>query len=355
MNINFKEMHLIKCTKNILLITFIFILFLIFLSPINSCNNSKTKNNESQTPALSTTINIKGENFEILKATKKLNPSVYTQGIFISKQNNKLFLYESAGLYGKSAVNKLDYPSLQTYATRNLPPNQFGEGIAIHNNILYQLTWREKVIRLYTVKNLNFIKEIDMPSEMTSGWGLSVYDNNYFVATDGTNNIYLLKIEIKLNSNNSDINSLKKNEYKLSVDKVINVALNLSEISIYDFFKSSYTNFLDKSGNVTNLNEIRVIRDNDKVYALLNIYYSPYIIKVDLDFDSMKDNESKKVGVNKVYDFTSLLEYEINNGSLTDKNVRIEGYVLNGIARLKSNLYILTGKGWSFFYEVELK
>ena len=89
------------------------------------------------------------------------------------------------------------------------------------------------------------------------------------------------------------------------------------------------------------LNEIEFV--DGFIYA--NRYYDTKIYKISLATEE----------VVKVYDMSSLVqkEIEVDSTFLT----RIEhGDVLNGIAYDKSrNLFLLTGKRWNHYYEVELK
>jgi len=59
----------------------------------------------------------------------------------------------------------------------NLEQKYFSEEIAgsnLNNNILYQLTYLEKEILLYSFPNLQLINKIKMPEELNQGWGMAL-------------------------------------------------------------------------------------------------------------------------------------------------------------------------------------
>ncbi len=62
-----------------------------------------------------------------------------------------------------------------------LPDKLFGEGLALLDNKLYQLTWQEGVCRVYDL-NLNLLKTFNYRGE---GWGL-VAHNDELLMSNGT-------------------------------------------------------------------------------------------------------------------------------------------------------------------------
>ena len=248
--------------------------------------------------------NKKQNDFEIINILPRKNDNnIYTQGIFFSK-NNK-YLYESGGLYNKSSLIKLNYPSLTINKKVNLKGNLFGEGIAECENYIYQLTWKEKKILKYD-ENLNLIKYISLDDKIKEGWGLANYNKDTLLLTDGSNNIYYLDC-------NKD----------LKIKKIL---------SIYD----------NNNNKVNDLNDL--IYNKGYIYA--NIYYKNNIVKI---------NE-KKGKIEKIYDLDILMNNEINNYNVTKEYLYKKGYVLNGIAYNKKNKsFLVTGKKWNNFYEIIFK
>jgi glutaminyl-peptide cyclotransferase len=105
----------------------------------------------------------------------------YTQGLLWEDG----FLYESAGQYGESSLRRVDPKTGEVKAQINLPPQIFAEGLALVDDSLYQLTWRENVCFVYDKKTLQFKGRFQYPGE---GWGLT-YDGTDLILSDGTNGL----------------------------------------------------------------------------------------------------------------------------------------------------------------------
>jgi len=111
----------------------------------------------------------------------------FTQGLEWYKGK----LYEGIGLNGKSAVLETDYITGKSVKKVELANEFFGEGITLHDNLLYQITWQNKKGFVYQLPDLKKVKEF---SYSTDGWGLC-FVNDELAMSDGTNNIYFLNPE----------------------------------------------------------------------------------------------------------------------------------------------------------------
>src|SRR6476659_5337462 len=89
--------------------------------------------------------------------------SSYTEGLIW--QNNAL--YESAGSYNESRLFKANLETAKTEKSVKLADEYFGEGIAILNNKIYQLTYKEDKVFVYDLTTFQKIKELEWPHE---GW-----------------------------------------------------------------------------------------------------------------------------------------------------------------------------------------
>lgn len=271
----------------------IFILILLFLF-FFYIHPNYTKEVENQT------ITKEKYGYQIVKILKKTK-LVYTQGLFFSDIGD--YLYEAGGLYGQSTIRKMKYPSLQVQYEKALSKNYFGEGIAKCGNIIYQLTWRERVILKFQADNLDYLGQIPLDSKMKEGWGLSEYKSNLLIATDGSSKIYFLN------------------------------CINMKVI---------------KSINIT-LNGIPMNNINDLIYAKKFIFANKYFDNKIYKIDPISGN------VTKTYDMTPLVDYEVTKKSLTTAELRM-GNVLNGIAYNKQkDSFLLTGKMWGYFYEIKFE
>jgi len=126
------------------------------------------------------------------------------------------FLYEGTGLYGESSLRKVDLDSGKVLNEHSLPSWHFGEGIAIWNCQVFQLTWRSRVGFVYDLENFTEVKNFMYSTE---GWGLTS-DGQSLIMSDGTNVLYILDPEtlnvtgqIDVRSNGVPVTSLNELEY----------------------------------------------------------------------------------------------------------------------------------------------
>ena len=188
------------------------------------------KNDDSKDPIIPLPDAPKNMSYSIITSYPH-DTSSYTQGLIIYKGE----MYEGTGNYNFSKLKKIDLKTGKTLQQISLPDKYFGEGITILNDTIYQLTWKEKKVFVYTLKDFKKIKEFDANIE---GWGLTNDGKNLIVSTGG------------------------------------------SDLNYYDpsTFKLLKTQTVTESGNPSyNLNELEYI--DGYVYA--NQYLMPYVFKID--------------------------------------------------------------------------
>jgi glutamine cyclotransferase len=232
----------------------------------------------------------------------KTSQHCYTQGLFFSETGDTLF--ESCGLYSTSSFRKYTYPSLSLLKQIILPRNYFGEGIAKCGNFIYQLTWREHQILQYQSDTLQLISYIKLP--LKEGWGMSQYNTNELLLTDGSDKIYFAKCE------------------------------NDNTITIYNNITVTFPN------TNTTVNKL-----NDLIYAKKHIWANRYFDNKIYKIDSSNGK------VITTYTMDKLIEHEIQQKTLTQSKLN-SGYVLNGIAYHKQqDVFLITGKEWGYYYEIQ--
>lgn len=91
-------------------------------------------------------------------------------------------LYESTGIYGQSTLRQVDLETGRVEKKRSLNRRLFGEGLALVDDKLYQLTWKSGVGIVYDAKTLSFIEQFSYRGE---GWGLA-YDGKHLILSDGS-------------------------------------------------------------------------------------------------------------------------------------------------------------------------
>lgn len=213
----------------------------------------------------------------------------YTQGL----EYHDGILYESTGEYGHSSLRKVTLESGKVIQSISLPKSQFGEGLAIVDDRIVQLTWQEGIGLVYNKDSFEKIKEFSYQASK-EGWGLC-YDGEKLIKSDGTNRLYFLD----------------KNTY----------AETGNSIDVYD-----------NKGPVDQLNELEYI--DGKIFA--NVYLTDKIVIID--------------------PISGQVEGELNMiGLLPQKDHKPDTDVLNGIAYDKQNKRIfVTGKKWDTLFEIKM-
>lgn len=244
-------------------------------------NDDVSSGNDGDNPQKSVAI----LNYSIA-ATYPHDTSSYTQGLeFYNGQ-----LLEGTGNYGKSMLLQTDLKTGKVNKKAVLDSIYFGEGITILNDTLYQLTWKEKKVFVYTAKDFKKIKEFELNTE---GWGLT-NDGKNLIVSDGSNNLYF---------------------YQPST------------------FRLMHTQGVTENGSPTiNLNELEYI--NGYVYA--NQYsISDYIFKID-------PASGQVVAKLDLSDITKRMKARYPHAD-----------VLNGIAyNPETKKVYVTGKFWPELYEI---
>jgi glutamine cyclotransferase len=210
----------------------------------------------------------------------------FTQGLVFYKGG----LYEGTGLEGRSKLMKVDLKSGKALRTINLDAKYFGEGITILNDTIYQLTWKNKVVFVYSLKDFKKINEFPIGTE---GWGITHNGKELIVCTGGSN-------------------------------------LYFYEPSAFRLLRTM--SVMESGGLAYNLNELEYV--NGYIYA--NQWDLPYILKID---------PSTGIVVAKA-DLSDLLARIKTKYGGAD--------VLNGIAYDEETKKIyITGKNWPELYEIQ--
>ena len=106
----------------------------------------------------------------------------YTQGLQYADGR----LWEGTGQHGESVVQTLDLATGRAEVFARLPKEDFGEGIALLDGKVYQLTWQSNKAYVYDARTGEKIREFRYPGE---GWGLTT-DGKKLYMSDGTATIH---------------------------------------------------------------------------------------------------------------------------------------------------------------------
>ena len=149
--------------------------------------------------------------YEVIKAYPH-DPDAFTEGLVFSDG----FLYESTGLYGNSSLRRVDLETGQVLQIYHLSDQLFGEGIAIVNNTVVQLTWQSHIGFVYDENSFSTLKEFTYSTE---GWGLT-YNWSQLIMSDGSANLYFLDPQtfektwqVEVHDNIGPVTNLNELEY----------------------------------------------------------------------------------------------------------------------------------------------
>ncbi len=132
------------------------------------------------------------DNLELYMTYEVLNvyphdPEAFTQGLVYQEG----FLYESTGLYGESSLRKVVLETGEVLQRIELSPEYFAEGLAVWEDRLVQLTWREGTGFVYSQEDFSILTRFTYPTE---GWGLT-HDGQSLIMSDGTDKLIFLDPE----------------------------------------------------------------------------------------------------------------------------------------------------------------
>ena len=214
--------------------------------------------------------------------------SAFTQGLAVRDG----ILYEGTGRYGTSYVRALELETGRLVRSKKLRGSYFGEGIALVESLLYQLTLNAGLAMVYEESSFERLYTVSYSSE---GWGLA-YDpsGDRLVRSDGSERIYF-----------HDPSTFEP----------------LGQVDVYD-----------GDDPVWRLNELEVI--GGVLFA--NVWKTDRLARIDLE-------------TGQVLSWVDLTGLE----ALADYGSRID--VLNGIAYDEaSDRLFVTGKLWPVLFEIEL-
>lgn len=214
--------------------------------------------------------------------------SAFTQGL----QYYKGILYESTGDYAASSLRKTDRKTGKVMEKHIMGSNDiFGEGITILHDTLYQLTWTNHIVYVYTLNNLATpFKTFNWPYE---GWGIT-NNGKELILSDGSANLYF-----------------------------VNPA---------DFRVQNTVRVTDNRGIIPNINELEYVKG--KIYA--NVFQTNDIIEIDPE----SGHVTGKITLNNL---------------LTPEDIKYNTDVMNGIAYdSTTNTLLITGKRWPKLFELRL-
>lgn len=110
--------------------------------------------------------------------------TAFTQGLLFHDGR----LLESTGLEGHSGVREVEPTTGRVVRRADLPSGEFGEGIALLRDRIYQLTWKSHRGHVYDARTMAPLDSFTYDGE---GWGLTT-DGALLYLSDGTSRISVI-------------------------------------------------------------------------------------------------------------------------------------------------------------------
>lgn len=228
------------------------------------------------------------------------DPEAFTQGLAFHSGD----LFESTGRRGESSIRRLDPDTGEVLEQDQLPEELFAEGLTGSGDELIQLTWTSETALRWEFDQSAGFSETGQFDYMGEGWGLATDPSDQLIMSDGTDTLQI---------RNPDSFELKDSGRVIRADE-----------------------------SVGPLNEL----EYDGRHLWANQWKSDEILRINLDCDSGGM-------VDAVLDVGDLAERANDvSTSLGDESYQID--VLNGIAHVDNNRFLLTGKLWPVMFEVEI-
>ena len=113
--------------------------------------------------------------------------NAYCQGLAIDQGK----LYEGTGREGQSTLRQVDLATGQVLKRHAVDPRQFGEGITVMGDRIYQLTWKSGICYVY---DRDTFRELGRHRYRGEGWGLT-NDGTHLIMSDGTSGLQFIDPE----------------------------------------------------------------------------------------------------------------------------------------------------------------
>jgi glutaminyl-peptide cyclotransferase len=196
----------------------------------------------SQSPSISQTVPV--YTYKIVNSYAH-DRNAFTEGLAF----NNGFLYESTGQYGNSSLRKVDLVTGDVLQLNKLPAEYFGEGIAVYDDTIVQLTWQSHTGLVYNKDSFGLLRQFSYPTE---GWGIT-YDGRRLIMSDGTSTLYFLDPKtfesigsIEVRDGDRPVNMLNELEYVNG--KVYANVWKKDRIAIIEQQDGHITGWIDLSG-----------------------------------------------------------------------------------------------------------
>jgi glutamine cyclotransferase len=143
------------------------------------CGSASTENSSEAATATPATVPLL---VPTVIAETSHDSAAFTEGLVFDGPR----LYESTGQVGQSQLRELDPASGAVLRKADLPPDFFGEGVAVVGDRIWQLTWRNGVAIEWDKAAFTPLRQVPLAG---TGWGLC-YDGSRLIRSDGTDRLH---------------------------------------------------------------------------------------------------------------------------------------------------------------------
>ena len=236
-------------------------------------------------PANSLTSETSGPGYRIVRRLPH-DPQAFTQGLVIADG----VLFESTGKRGSgSSIRRIDLATGKVITKVALDRDLYAEGLAAHNDRLYQVTWHDEILMTYDWQ-LTRLSERRLPRE---AWGLTS-NKSWLILSDGTDTLTMLNPRtlavsgtVQVSDAGTPITRLNELE-RIGGDVLANV-LGSPRIARIDLASGRVRNWLDLSALVATvdpsdeeavLNGIAVDPETGYLYVTGKLWPTIFVIEL---------------------------------------------------------------------------
>jgi glutamine cyclotransferase len=197
----------------------------------------------------------------------------FTQGLIYHKGR----LSEGTGRYGQSSLREVNLETGKILRIHDLPERYFGEGIALFDARIVQLTWQSGLGFVYEQDSFNQIREFRYTTE---GWGIT-HDGQRWIMSDGSETLFFRDSQtlmetgrVRVLDRGRAVGNLNELEYVKG--KVLANVWTTDRIVQIDSSTGTVTGWVDLSGlsarmdlsqPIDVLNGIAYDHDNDRLFV----------------------------------------------------------------------------------------
>ncbi|HEX6326627.1 MAG TPA: glutaminyl-peptide cyclotransferase [Jiangellaceae bacterium] len=183
--------------------------------------------------------------------------TAFTQGLVHADG----LLYESTGLYGESDLRLVQPATGEVLLDAAIEEQFFGEGLAMHDGRLFQLTWQEQQLFVWDRCTLDELDRMDYTGE---GWGLAS-DGEVLWRTDGSSLLHrhdpdTFKVIDTVEVSDRGVALARLNELELIDGQIMANVLGEPWIAVIDQENGQVTGWVDGTPLV---DEVRATDHND--------------------------------------------------------------------------------------------